>query len=140
MEPSNSIQLFIYSSLRTGFHRKSYHYIAQYFTFLCSAKVRGSLSVCEGHAIATPSNDYYIMGELYKLTNTKDFAWVFAQLDDYEGLTADPGEIPLYRRELTTVHKDDNTVTAAWIYWSTQNPGFLIPSGDVMEFLESRNL
>ncbi|HWH63880.1 MAG TPA: gamma-glutamylcyclotransferase family protein [Ginsengibacter sp.] len=110
--------LFIYSSLRKGFHNASYNYITRYFSFVSMAKVRGVEKNINGKLFGTPGgSDSYINGELYKLNDEHDFSFVLGQLDDYEGLDVEEGEVPMYRRELTSVYKDDGEVTNAWIYW-----------------------
>lgn len=142
MEASTSNQLFVYSSLRKGFHKKAYHYLTRFFQFEGLAKVKGILTDLEGLPVATPTTeDSFIHGELYCLRSDFDFSYVFAQLDDYEGIIPDVDEEVLYRREQTTIYKEDGTVTSAWIYWYN---GDLkgqrkIPSGDAMEFLEFKN-
>ena len=139
MESSPLDQLFVYSSLRKGFHKKAYHYLSCFFQFEGLAKVKGNLTDLDGLPVATPTTeDSFIHGELYKLRRDFDFSYVFAQLDDYEGIIPDVDEEVLYRREQTTICKEDGTVTSAWIYWYN---GDLkgrrkIPSGDVLEFLE----
>ena len=35
----------------------------------------------------------------------------------YEGIAPEPGEQPLYRRELAVVYNDNGDTTDAWIYW-----------------------
>ena len=118
MKPPISKYLFVYSSLRKGFHKSSYHYITQFFSFVSNAKVKGTASDVEGELFATPAeNDSFIKGELYVLNDEHDFPYVIGQLDDYEGLIVEQGEKPAYRRELTTVYKDDEETTDAWIYW-----------------------
>src|SRR5688572_32057398 len=138
MEPASN-HLFVYSSLRKGFHKKSYHYLTRYFHFEGPAKVRGILTDLDGIPVATPTTeDFFIKGELYKLKKEFDFSYVFAQLDDYEGLIPDVDESTLYRRELASILKEDGTVTEAWIYWynSDVSGRNRIDSGDVLEFLE----
>ena len=139
MESKSSNQLFVYGSLRTGFHSKSYRYLTRYFHFEGLAKVKGILADLAGASVATPTTeDFFIKGELYKLKNEFDSSYVFAQLDDYEGLIPDVDEPTLYRRELTTIFKEDGTLTNAWMYWfnSDVSGQHRIYSGDVMEFLE----
>lgn len=118
MESSISRQLFVYSSLRKGFHQAAYQYITQFFSFVSCAKVKGIISDVNGEHFATfsPGNSF-IKGELYQLNDEHDFSYVFGQLDDYEGVITEQGEQPLYRREITKVCKDDGTITDAWIYW-----------------------
>ena len=118
MDSPFSHQLFVYSSLRYGFHEGAFNYITQFFKFTSPGKVKGVLKDLGGLPVATQgSEDSFISGDLYTLNKDSDFAWAFAQLDDYEGLIAETGEQPLYRRELTTVYKDDGSTTDAWIYW-----------------------
>ncbi len=118
MKPPISKHLFVYSSLRKGFHKSSYHYITQFFSFVSNAKVKGTASDVEGELFVTAAeNNSFIKGELYTLNDEHDFSYVIGQLDDYEGLIVEQGEKPAYRRELTTVYKDDGEITDAWIYW-----------------------
>jgi gamma-glutamylcyclotransferase (GGCT)/AIG2-like uncharacterized protein YtfP len=129
----NPQQLFIYSSLRKGFHQDVFKYISHLFSFEGTAKTKGILNIINNEPVATPSQGRFIKGELYKLKKQEDFSWVFGQLDDYEGLIVEPGEEPLYKRALTTVYKDDGTITKAWIYWYNGNvkDSPVISSGDI---------
>ena len=136
MEPPVSKQLFVYSSLRKGFHKASYHYVSQFFIFVSKAKVKGTISDLDGELFATPGDvNSFIEGELYMLNDEHDFSYVFGQLDDYEGLIVEQGEKPLYRRELIKVYKDDGEITDAWIYWfnSDVSGKAVITSGDIVE-------
>ena len=118
MESALSKHLFIYSSLRKGFHQHAYDYITQFFSFVSLAKVKGIVRDVDGELYATPTNENsFIEGELYKLNDEYNFSYVFGQLDDYEGLIVEQGENPLYRRELTPVYRDNGQVTDAWLYW-----------------------
>jgi len=139
MESSTSSQLFVYSSLRKGFREKAYHYLTRFFHFEGLARVKGTLTDLEGLPVATPTTeDSFIKGELYKLKNEYDFSYVFAQLDDYEGIIPDVDEEVLYGREQTTVYMENGTITRGWIYWYNGDVDGRrkIPSGDVLEFLE----
>ena len=129
-----SYQLFIYSSLRQGFHQDLFNYITRYFEFVSGATTPGTLSLLQDTAIATPGNNL-IKGELYRLKNKEDYSFVFGQLDDYEGLDTEPGETPLYRREVINVRCDDGKSADAWIYWYNGDAGNLpvIRSGDALE-------
>jgi gamma-glutamylcyclotransferase (GGCT)/AIG2-like uncharacterized protein YtfP len=141
MELPESSQLFVYSSLREGFHNKAYDYISHYFSFVCNAKTKGILSDIGSHPVCTPTlENSFIKGELYKLNDEKDFSWVFGQLDDYEGVIASDGEQPLYHRELTTVYQGDGNCTQAWIYWYNGDVSGkpVIASGDVLEYIKSK--
>lgn len=135
MKSSNSQQLFIYSSLRKGFHQDIFHYITQFFSFVSMAKVEGVLSVIDNEPVATPTTgNNFIKGELYKINNVDHFSWVFGQLDEYEGLDVEQDERPPYRRELVTVYKDDGNITDAWIYWYNGDVSGkpVIFSGDIL--------
>ena len=137
MESSISKQLFVYNSLRKGFHQHTYEYMAQFFRFVCPAKVKGIVSDVDGEFFATPGDgNSFIKGELYNLNDEHDFSYVFGQLDDYEGLIVEQGEKPLYRRELIRVHKDDGEVTDSWIYWFNGDVSGkpVITSGNIIEF------
>lgn len=141
MESRKSEQLFVYSSLRKGFHEGTYHYITRYFSFLGNAKVKGVLRDLGTEPVANPTNEEtFIKGELYILNNPDEFSWSFGQLDEYEGLVAEEGEDPLYRREITNVFKEDGSTTNAWIYWYNKDASSFpaIPSGDVLEYLNSK--
>jgi gamma-glutamylcyclotransferase (GGCT)/AIG2-like uncharacterized protein YtfP len=143
MTSLTSHRLFVYSSLRKGFHQHAYDYVTKFFSFVCTAKVEGILNDLGNMPVATPAGkNTFIKGELYELNNQAAFSWVFGQLDDYEGLIATQDEQPLYRRELTTIYKDDGTVTDAWIYWYNGDVSGkpVIDSGDVFEYQESKNL
>lgn len=135
MTQSNRDQLFIYSSLRKGFHQDVFNYITKFFSYISTAKVKGVLSVVGNEPVATPlTGDNFIKGELYKLNKEEHFSWVFGQLDEYEGLDVEQNKQALYRRELTTVYKDDGSVTNAWIYWFNGDVKGkpVITSGDIL--------
>lgn len=118
MKSPISTHLFVYSSLLKGFHKTSYRYITQFFSFVSNAKVKGTASDVGDELFATPCEDNsFIEGELYSLNDEHDFSYVIGQLDDYEGLIVEEGEKPAYRRELTKVYNDDGELTEAWIYW-----------------------
>ena len=135
MESALSKQLFVYSSLRKGFHHHAYDYITRYFSFVSPAKVKGIVSNVNGELFATASDGKsFIKGELYKLNDEHDFSYVFGQLDDYEGLIVEQDEQPLYRRQLIKVYTDDEAETNAWIYWYNGDiSGKPVNSGDIGE-------
>lgn len=111
-------ELFVYSSLRKGFQKTTYHYITKYFSFVSGAKVKGIVTEIAGEDFATPGDgSSFIKGDLYSLNDAHDFSYVFGQLDDYEGLINERGEQSLYRREITEVYTDDGEITWAWLYW-----------------------
>ena len=134
-------QIFVYGSLRSGFHHPAYEYISRYFTLASEAKVKARLYDMGDYPAAVPADEeLFIIGELYRINHADEFAWAIAQLDDYEGLNTEQDEAPLYRRELVTVFTHDQS-TQAWIYWFNGNitgkP--YIESGDVLEYMEQKN-
>ncbi len=135
----NSIhQIFVYGSLRSGFKSPAFEYISRYFTFIADAKVKGTLHDMGDYPAAIPSKDeHYIVGELYAINNRDEFGFAIAQLDDYEGVNAEDGEQPLFRRETVTVSAG-NQMADAWIYWFNGNISRkpIIQSGDVLKYLE----
>lgn len=137
---NNNFQLFVYGSLRSGFKSPAFEYISRYFTFITNGKVKGSLHDMGEYPAAKPAtDDSYIIGELYAINSTDEFSFAMAQLDDYEGVNAEEGEQPLFRRETTTVYAGDKTFEA-WVYWfnGTINNNPVIQSGDVLKYLEMK--
>ncbi|HET9434924.1 MAG TPA: gamma-glutamylcyclotransferase family protein, partial [Chitinophagaceae bacterium] len=95
-------QLFVYGSLRSGFRSPAYEYISRYFDLVGAGKVKGQLFDLGTYPAAKPSNqNRFIIGELYRIRNEKEFTWAMGQLDDYEGVQVGFDETQLYRRELT---------------------------------------
>jgi gamma-glutamylcyclotransferase (GGCT)/AIG2-like uncharacterized protein YtfP len=133
-------QIFVYGSLRSGFHHPAYEYISRYFVLIGNAKVKGSLYDMGEYPAAVPSDgDAFIVGELYAIKQADEFGWAIAQLDDYEGVNPGNGETPLYKREQTTVYIND-TETQAWIYWFNGDVSgkTFIESGDVLQFIQHK--
>ncbi|WP_290790573.1 gamma-glutamylcyclotransferase family protein [Flavihumibacter sp. UBA7668] len=129
--------LFVYGSLRKGFHHPAYAYVSQHFDFLSDAKVRGELYDMGEYPAAVPSQEErFILGELYQLKPEAEWDWAIAQLDDYEGVAPEEGEPALYKREMTRVYCADGSGFEAWIYWYngdiTGKPA--ITSGDVLQY------
>ena len=90
---------------------------------------------------AIPANeDSFITGELYLIKNEPEFSWALGQLDDYEGVTIEPGEVQLYKRELTDVCHNNET-TKAWVYWYngevSDKP--VVKSGDILQYHKQKN-
>lgn len=134
---TNVTKLFVYGSLRSGFHNPAYDYISKFFTLMGDAKVKGKLHDMGNFPAAVhSSNDNFIVGEIYDLKESQDFSWAIEQLDDYEGVNPEEGEKALYKRELVDVLYNDES-TQAWIYWFAGDiegqP--IIPSGDIKEFI-----
>ncbi len=133
-------KIFVYGSLRKGFHHPAYAYISRYFHLLSEAKVKGVLYDMGEYPAALPATDEkFIIGELYEINNPDELGWAMAQLDDYEGLNAEPGETPLYRREITAVITGQGEIPA-WVYWFNGNVSGkpLVESGDVLAYLQQK--
>ena len=133
-------QLFVYGSLRRGFHSTAYEYISRFFSFIAEAKVKGKLFDMGEYPAAVPTTEnIFITGELYTIKQENEFSWAIGQLDDYEGLNVEAGEVQLYRRELTEVYFD-NKITHAWIYWYNADVKGrpLIDSGDLMKYIQGK--
>jgi gamma-glutamylcyclotransferase (GGCT)/AIG2-like uncharacterized protein YtfP len=133
-------QLFVYGSLRSGFRSTAYEYISRFFTFIGEAKVRGILYDLGEYPAAVPSTeDKFIIGELYSITNESEFSWAIGQLDDYEGVTVEDDEEKLYYRDLAEVLINDST-TRAWMYWYNGDVSGRpqIESGDVLQYIRDK--
>ena len=140
MTNSGTYQLFVYGSLRKGFQSPVYEYISQFFTFAGSAKVKGKLFDLGNYPAGIPVDEStFIIGELYTAKNQREFSWAIAQLDDYEGLNAEPGETSLYIRKISPVYTND-AVVDAWVYWYNGDVSGkpVIESGDVLEYLNNK--
>lgn len=129
--------LFVYGSLRKGFHHPAYEYISAHFDFVSDGTVKGLLyDMGEYPAARASAGPATIIGELYRLKQEAEWNWAIAQLDDYEGVHPEEGETALYNRELTTVYLEDGSQHDAWIYWfngdTTGKPEIL--SGDVLQY------
>ena len=140
MKKPEVYQLFVYGSLRSGFRSPAYEYISRYFDLVGEAKVKGKLFDLGEYPAAKPTEENkFIIGELYKVRNEKEFAWAIGQLDDYEGVDIGFDETQLYQRELTEVYIVNRT-TNAWIYWYhgdvTGKP--VIESGDVLQYMDQK--
>lgn len=140
MEQPNG-QVFVYGSLRSGFHHPAYEYISRYFTLVSDAKVKGCLYDLGEYPAAVPSEkDLFIIGELYHINSPEEFEWAIAQLDDYEGLHTENGEIPLYKREQAMVYTKEGQ-TPAWVYWYNGDISGkpTIESGDILLYMQQKN-
>lgn len=130
--------LFVYGSLRKGFQSPVYEYISQFFEFVGDATVRGRLYDLGTYPAAVPTTEEaFITGELYKIRHEHEFSWAMGQLDDYEGLTVEAGETPLYRRDVCAIRINDQEIPA-WVYWFNGDVSGkpVIASGDMMEYLK----
>ncbi|HET9430938.1 MAG TPA: gamma-glutamylcyclotransferase family protein [Chitinophagaceae bacterium] len=132
--------LFVYGSLRRGFHSSAFEYISRYFDFISDATVKGKLFDMGDYPAAIPvEGPDLIKGELYRIKNEPEFPWAIGQLDDYEGVANEADEAQLYSRELADVHID-NRVEKAWIYWykgKTEGKP-VIESGDILEYIKNK--
>lgn len=140
MKKPEVTQLFVYGSLRSGFRSAAYEYVSRYFDLVGDAKVKGKLYDLGEYPAAKPTDDdLYIIGELYRIKNEKEFSWAIGQLDDYEGVQVAFDETPLYRRDIVQVYIDGNVVPA-WIYWyhGEVEGRPLIESGDVLQYMEQK--
>jgi gamma-glutamylcyclotransferase (GGCT)/AIG2-like uncharacterized protein YtfP len=138
---NNVNTLFVYGSLRSGFRNPAYAYLTQYFHLLGEAVVKGILyDNGEYPVAAATAEDKFITGELYQLNNAAEFSWAIGQLDDYEGLNTEEGELALYKREEVVAYQNGQPITS-WIYWYNGGVNGLpeITSGDVMDFLQQKN-
>ena len=134
-------KLFVYGSLRSGFRTTAYHYMAKYFHLMGEATVQGRLYDQGQYPVAVPTEEErFLTGELYQLNNLSEFTWVIGQLDDYEGVNAEEGKKPVYKREIVNVLLNDRHIPA-WIYWFNDTiDGFPeIESGDVLVYLNQKN-
>lgn len=141
MNQENVFQLFVYGSLRSGFHSPAYHYVSKYFTFVGNAKVRGVLYDMGDYPVATPTtSNTFIVGELYQINQKEAFDFAIAQLDDYEGLNGEANEVALYERRQAEIIVNE-TITNAWTYWYKGNINNkpVIDSGDVLQYFEQKN-
>ncbi len=80
MTNSGIYHLFVYGSLRKGFHSPVYEYISRFFTFAGEAKVKGKLFDMGSYPAGMPTTeDSFIIGELYLANNPNEFSWAIGQ-------------------------------------------------------------
>lgn len=137
-----TVFLFVYGSLRSGFKNPMYNYVSRYFNLVAShAKVKGLLYNMGTHPVAkSTSENKFLIGELYAINNIDEFSFAIAQLDDYEGVSVEEGEKPLFQREKTIVFLDNNKEIEAWVYWynGSVDGKTIIESGDVLQFFSEQ--
>ena len=89
---------------------------------------------------AIPGNHGTIKGELYQIKDADEFYWALGQLDDYEGISPEPGEAALYRRDITEAALHTGEKMTAWVYWYngdvTGRPH--VASGDILQYLREK--
>src|SRR5690606_28796804 len=104
MYATPQLPLFVYGSLRSGFPNTAYEYISRYFQLVSPGEIKGALYDMGEYAVAVPAaGDGTIKGELYQIKDPDEFYWALGQLDDYEGVSPEPGETALYRRDQAEV-------------------------------------
>ncbi len=132
-------KLFVYGSLLSGFKSHAFEYISRFFSFDGEAKVRGKLFDLGPYPAGVPATESFVVGELYSIRNETEFSWAIGQLDDFEGVSVEPGEIQLYKRELVDVFMENST-TSAWIYWynGSVEGKPCIESGDLIQYLQQK--
>ncbi|GEO11956.1 gamma-glutamylcyclotransferase family protein [Segetibacter aerophilus] len=138
---SNITRLFVYGTLRRGFHNPAYKYISKHFVEVGEAQVKGKLyDLGEYPGAVATDEESFVKGELYELKEAGEFEWVIEQLDDYEGLNPEEGEAPLYKRQSVEVRFNDQRFQA-WIYWYNGNisENALIPSGDYFDSITTKS-
>jgi len=138
---NNISQLFVYGSLRSGFRNPAYEYLTRYFHLIGDAVVNGKLYDLGDYPAAVATTEAkFISGELYAINNPAEFDWAIAQLDDYEGLNAEEGQWPMYKREAVTAYIQGQG-SEAWIYWFNGDVQGReeITSGDLMQYLQQKN-
>lgn len=132
--------LFVYGSLRMGFHNEAYKYISDYFQFVGNAKTKGYLYDAGTYPVAKPVLDeHFIIGELYMIKDPQLFDWAIAQIDDYEGVNIEQGETELYHRTICEVLYN-NEIFLAHIYWYNGDISNLplLPMKDVVEYFRNK--
>lgn len=137
----STLQLFVYGSLRSGFHNPAYEYLTKHFIPLGDAVAKGRFYQHGEIPVAVSTEEeHFLIGELYELKNPSEFSWVFEQIDDYEGMNVMPGETPLYRREKVTVFREGKP-SVAWIYWFNGSVEGMeeIETGDLIQYLQQKN-
>ncbi len=134
-------QIFVYGSLRSGFHHPAYEYNSRYFSLVTDGKIKGGLFDMGEYPAAVPTDtESFIIGELYVIKHPDEFSWAIAQLDDYEGLNTENNEPPLFKREITTIYLAGET-TNAWVYWFNGDVAGrpYISHGDVLLYMHQKN-
>ena len=138
---NENYNLFVYGSLRSGFHHPVYQYLSKYFYLIGDATVKSKLYDMGEYPVAIPTTEEkFVTGELYAANSAAEFDYAIVQLDDYEGLNVEAGETPLYKRATTTVNCNGQEHTA-WIYWFNGTIDGLpeIASGDILQYMQQKN-
>ena len=105
---------------------KSYHLFV-YGSLLSGFKSPAYDYISRYFTLISPAK---IKGRLYDM----------GELDDYEGVTIEPGETQLYKRELSDVFHE-NTITRAWVYWYNRDVSGKpeVESGDILRYHQQKN-
>lgn len=118
-----------------------YQYLTKIFSFIGRSGCKENFTTWGEFPVARPTTEEkFISGELYTINNPNEFSWAIGQLDDYEGLNAEEGETPPYKREEVIAYQDGKPVTA-WIYWFNGNveANLKAESGDLLQYLQQKN-
>ena len=139
MPQGNINHLFVYGSLRSGFQSPVYEYISRFFLPVGNASVQGKLIDMGSYPAGIPSLEGNITGELYRIRQDNEFAWAIGQLDDYEGVSVEPDEVQLYRRDITMADCNGRQIPS-WIYWYNGDTAGrpVISSGDIFEYMAKK--
>ena len=138
---NETLYLFVYGSLRSGFQHPAYQYLSKYFHLTGKAKVKGKLYDKVEYCVAVATGEErFIIGELYEVNSPAEFSYAIGQLDDYEGLLVEEGEKALFKRELVTAYCNGREYDS-WIYLFNDSIAGLseIETGDVLLYLQQKN-
>ncbi len=82
---NNINKLFVYGSLRKGFHHPAYEYISKHFTFIAVAKVKGKLyDLGEFPAAIATDEELFIKGEKGTGTGFASACLIFFRIFSFE--------------------------------------------------------
>ena len=118
MEPCH---LFVYGTLRKGFHNKYARLLHSRAAFVGRARIPGRLYDLGWHpgAVASRTTGEWVRGEIFRLANQ---SLILPILDAYEG--------PSFERVSVTAQLDSGRERECWVYlWIGNRTGRPIPSG-----------
>ena len=126
-----AIFLFVYGTLRRTCATGAHNTYLSGATFINDAKIQARLfRVSYYPAIALSTQDEWVVGEVYRLTNEAQLQ----TLDDYEECAVPARSGQEYRRELTQVTLSNGETLLAWVYVFNRPTDHLfhIQSGDFL--------
>ena len=129
--------LFVYGSLRKALGHPAHEFVQKYYDYIGEAKTKGILyNLSDFPAAIQTEEEKYIVGELYKIKNLDELSFAMAQIDDYEGILDEDGNIPLYKKVKGDVLLKNGDTTKAWIYFYNRliENHSVIESGDILDF------